>query len=105
MARSQDRSRGPIGEMFLAIVRLIFPVLLLVTAAAATVIYGSEPAAWLGNGDVGGKPFDTGLLALPLILFIVQLTNRRYGAGYAFTQVLGGVAAVIAVAVYASATI
>lgn len=101
MARSQDRSRGPIGEMFLAIVRLIFPVLLLVTAAAATVIYGSEPAAWLGNGDVGGKPFDTGLLALPLILFIVQLTNRRYGAGYAFTQVLGGVAAVIAVAVYA----
>jgi uncharacterized PurR-regulated membrane protein YhhQ (DUF165 family) len=100
MARSQDRSRGPIGEMFLALVRLIFPVFLLVTAVAATLIYGSEPAAWLGAADVGGKPFDTGLLALPLILFVVQLTNRRYGAGYAFTQVLAGVAAIIAATIY-----
>ena len=88
--------------MFLAIVRLIFPVFLLVTAAAAAVIYGSQPAQWLGNVDVGGKPFDTGLLVLPAILFIVQLTNRRYGAGYAFTQVLAGVAAVIAAALYAN---
>ena len=87
--------------MLLAIMRLIFPVFLLVTAAAGALIYGGEPAAWLGNGDVGGKPFDTGFLALPLILFIVQLTNRRYGAGYAFTQVLAGVAAVIAAALYA----
>lgn len=102
VARSQDRSRGPIGEMFLALARLIFPVFLLVTAAAAALIYGSEPAPWLGNGDVGGKPFDMGLLALPAILFIVQLTNRRYGAGYAFTQVLAGVAAIIAGAMYAS---
>ncbi len=101
MARPQDRSRGPVGEMFLALLRLIFPVFLLVTASAAALIYGSEPAVWLGAADVGGKPFDTGLLALPLILFIVQLTNRRYGAGYAFTQVLAGVAAVIAVAIYA----
>lgn len=101
MARSQDRSRGPVGEMFLAIARLIFPVFLLVTAVAATLIYGSERAPWLGNADVGGKPFDAGLLALPLILFVVQLTNRRYGAGYAFTQVLAGVAAVIAATIYA----
>lgn len=102
LARSQDRSRGVIGEMFLAIGRLIFPVFLLVTAAAAAVIYGSQPADYLGNLDVGGKPFDTGLLALPAILFIVQLTNRRYGAGYAFTQVLAGVAAVIAASLYAN---
>jgi uncharacterized PurR-regulated membrane protein YhhQ (DUF165 family) len=102
VGRSQDRSRGVIGEMFLAIARLIFPVFLLVTAAAAAVIYGSQPADWLGNLDVGGKPFDTGLLALPAILFIVQLTNRRYGAGYAFTQVLAGVAAVIAASLYAN---
>jgi uncharacterized PurR-regulated membrane protein YhhQ (DUF165 family) len=100
-ARSQDHVRGPVGEMFLALVRLVFPVFLLVTAVTATLIYGSEPATWLGIADVGGKPFDTGLLALPLILFVVQLTNRRYGAGYAFTQVLAGVAAVTAAAVYA----
>jgi uncharacterized PurR-regulated membrane protein YhhQ (DUF165 family) len=87
--------------MFLAIGRLIFPVFLLVTAAAAALIYGNEPAPWLSIANVGGKPFDTGLLALPLVLFIVQLTNRRYGAGYAFTQVLAGVAAVIAATIYA----
>jgi uncharacterized PurR-regulated membrane protein YhhQ (DUF165 family) len=87
--------------MFLALARLIFPVFLLVTAAAAALIYGSEPVPWLSTANVGGKPFDIGLLALPLILFIVQLTNRRYGAGYAFTQVLAGVAAVIAATIYA----
>ena len=102
MARPQDRARGPVAEMFLAVARLIFPVFLLVITATAAVIYGGEPAQWLGNLDVGGKPFDTGLLALPAILFIVQLTNRRYGAGYAFTQVLAGVAAAIAVALYAN---
>jgi len=102
IARPQDRSRGPIAETFLAFARLIFPVFLLVTAAAAAIIYGSAPVVWLGNGDVGGKPFDAGLLALPAILFIVQLTNRRYGAGYAFTQVLAGIAAVIAAMMYAA---
>jgi queuosine precursor transporter len=85
-----------VAETFLAIVRLIFPVFLLVTATVAALVYGSEPAQWLGTVDVGSKPFTTGLLALPLILFVVQLTNRRYGAGYALTQVLAGVAAVLA---------
>jgi len=98
---ARDRARGPLGEMALAVVRLVFPVFLLVTGVAAAVIYGGEPADWLGAVDVGGKPFDTGLLALPGILFIVQLTNRRYGAGYAVTQVLAGVAAVLAAALYA----
>jgi uncharacterized PurR-regulated membrane protein YhhQ (DUF165 family) len=87
-------------ETLRAIGRLIFPVLLLLAAAAAALIYGNEPAPWLGNLDVGGKPFDTGVLALPLLLFVVQLTNRRYGASYAFVQVLAAVAAIFAAALY-----
>jgi hypothetical protein len=115
MRRSRDRggrapvarpdeqaSYGAIGDTLLAISRLIFPITLLVTFAAAALIYGREPARWLGNIDIGGTPIDTGLLALPLSFFIVQLTNRRYGAGYASTQVLGGMAAIIAAAIYAS---
>ncbi|HUO93548.1 MAG TPA: hypothetical protein VMU22_11525 [Rhizomicrobium sp.] len=101
MGVMRDRTRGPLGELVLAVMRLVFPVFLLVTAIAAAVIYGSEPAEWLGTVDVGGKPFNAGLLALPAVLFIVQLTNRRYGAGYAVTQVLAGVAAVLAAAIYA----
>jgi uncharacterized PurR-regulated membrane protein YhhQ (DUF165 family) len=100
VARHAESSRGVIGEMVLAFARLIFPVFLLVTAAAAALIYGNEPALWLGDIDVGAKPLATGLLALPLTLFIVQLTNRRYGAGYAFVQVLAAVAAIIAAAIY-----
>lgn len=100
VGRNSEYSRGVLGEMFLAIARLVFPISLLVIAAAAALIYGNESAPWLGDIDVGGKPFDTGLLALPLTLFIVQLTNRRYGAAYAFVQVLGAVAAMIAAFIY-----
>lgn len=100
VARSADQGRGAIGEAFLASSRLIFPIALLVTAVAAALIYGNEPARWLGDIDVGAKPFDSGVLALPLALFVVQLTNRRYGAGYAVVQLLGAVAAVIAAAIY-----
>jgi uncharacterized PurR-regulated membrane protein YhhQ (DUF165 family) len=102
VARPAEGRRSAVGETFLAISRLIFPISLLVTMAAAALIYGHEPARWLGDIDVGGTPLDTGLLALPLSFFIVQLTNRRYGAGYASVQVLGGIAAVMAAAIYAS---
>ena len=98
----ENRRYSAIGDTVLAISRLIFPIALLVTVASAALIYGREPARWLGDIDVGGTPMDTGLLALPLSFFLVQLTNRRYGAGYASVQVLGGVAAIIAAAIYAS---
>jgi uncharacterized PurR-regulated membrane protein YhhQ (DUF165 family) len=102
VARSSDYGRGAFGEAVLATSRLIFPILLLVTAAAAALIYGDAPARWLGELDVAGKPFDTGLLSLPLTLFVVQLTNRRYGAGYAFLQLLGAAALGVAAAIYAN---
>jgi uncharacterized PurR-regulated membrane protein YhhQ (DUF165 family) len=85
----------------LAISRLVFPVLLLATIGAAAFIYGGEPVRWLGDPDVGGKSFTTGLLALPLTFFVVQLTNRRYGAGYAFGQVLVTGILALAAGIYA----
>jgi queuosine precursor transporter len=87
--RSFDNSRGTFSDVFLSVARLFFPVLLLVSLLAAAFIYGDKPAYWLGNVNVGGKPFETGLLSLPAMFFIVQLTNRRYGAGSAFFQLLG----------------
>ncbi len=98
--RSAEGSRGAASEAVLLVLRLVFPVLLLVAAIAAAFIYGSEPAHWLGGVDVGGKPLLTGLLALPLTLFIVQLTNRRYGAVYAFAQVAGAALAMTGIATY-----
>lgn len=80
--------------------RLVFPVLLLATAGAAAFLYGDEPARWLGNADVGGNPFASGVLALPATFFIVHLTNRRYGAGYAFAQVLLTAALVVGAMLY-----
>lgn len=97
VARPAAAAHGPIAALFLALSRLIFPVLLLATLAAAAVIYGAEPADWLGGIGMGGKPLDTGMLALPVSLFIVQLTNRRYGAAYALAQI-GATGALIAVA-------
>lgn len=98
--RHAEGGRGAFGEMIVGIGRLFFPIALLVTAAAAALIYGDAPARFLGDIDVGGKPFDAGVLALPLTLFIVHLTNRRYGASYAIVQLLGATAIVIAAAIY-----
>lgn len=101
MARSFDSSRGAFAEAIVAAARLFFPVLLLVSILAAVFIYGDAPARWLGGLNVDGKPFETGLLALPAILFVVQLTNRRYGAGSAFVQLLAASLVAIGLAAFA----
>lgn len=101
-AARRDAARGPIAETVAAFGRIFFPIVLLATVGAAALIYGNRPALWLGARDVGGTPFDTGLVSLPLTFLLVQLTNRRYGAGYAFVQVIGALAAAIATALYAS---
>jgi uncharacterized PurR-regulated membrane protein YhhQ (DUF165 family) len=60
----------------------------LATVGAAAFLYGDQPVRLLGILDAGGQPFTAGILALPATFFVVQLTNRRYGAGYALAQVL-----------------
>ena len=102
MPRRTELSRGATSEIAVGVARLFFPVLLLVTACAAAVIYGNQPARQFGFADIGGTPFDTGLVTLPLTFLIVQLTNRRYGAGYAVVQVLGATAAALAILMYGS---
>lgn len=100
-----ERRRSGLATTFLAGCRLLSPVLLLVATAAAALIYGDAPAGWLGNLDVGGKPFPVGLLALPLTFFVVQLTNRRYGASYAVAQLFIATAAIVAGFLYAGDTL
>ncbi len=98
----RDAARGPVAETVVAFGRVFFPIVLLATVGAAALIYGNRPALWLGSRDVGGAPFDTGIVSLPLTFLLVQLTNRRYGAAHAFVQVIGALAAAIAAALYAS---
>jgi queuosine precursor transporter len=90
--RPVEAPRSAVAEAFLAIARLIVPIALLALTVAAALLYGNEPAIWLGAVDVGGRPFGTGIVALPIALLVVQLTNRRYGASYALLQVIGAVA-------------
>jgi hypothetical protein len=89
IAKPQTDIAGPIGRAVGGAIRLVVPVLLLLTVGAAAFLYGNQPAAWLGNIDVGGAPVSLGLVLLPLSFFVVHLTNRRYGAGYATAQVIG----------------
>lgn len=89
VAKPQTDVMGPIGRVLGAAMRLLVPVLLLLTVGAAAFLYGNQPVAALGNIDIGGTPLSLGLVLLPLSFFVVHLTNRRYGAGYACAQVVG----------------
>jgi hypothetical protein len=85
--------------------RLVVPVALLLITGAAAFAYSNVPVSWITG------PNDTwltmGQLLLPLTFLAVHLTNRRYGAAYAFAQVIGawiiGVAAFQAIDVQAAA--
>lgn len=83
------RLKGPLRMT----ARLIVPVLLLVTLLGAAYLYSDDflllPRAprlirngWLAMSD----------LVLPAAFYTIHLTNRRFGAGYAFTQLVAGLA-------------
>lgn len=80
----RDSNWDRIGAGLAALGRLILPILLLLTTFAAMYLYQGEGVpeltprlgAWLSISH----------LILPLAFFSLQLTNRRYGAGYAFAQ-------------------
>jgi uncharacterized PurR-regulated membrane protein YhhQ (DUF165 family) len=74
-----------IARTVTAILRLILPVVFLLIAGAACVIYSDTLAA--GLGSLAGRPLSVGLALLPVTFFVVQLTNRRYGAFYAYAQI------------------
>ena len=85
-----------IGQGLAAFARLLIPVLLLITVAGASFAYAGVPAPVLSQPWM-----NLGLLLLPLTFLAIHLTSRRYGATYAFAQVVLAYGAVIALAVFA----
>ena len=82
---SSRKEPVPLVRMALALGRLLLPVALLLMVSAAAAIYGDQPAE--GLGTFAGKQLCLGLALLPVTFFVIHLTNRRYGAGYALGQV------------------
>lgn len=65
--------------------RLIVPVLLLLSALAASYIDMDARFSFLA--DASGRWFTAAHALLPLSFFAIALANRRYGPSYAFAQV------------------
>jgi uncharacterized PurR-regulated membrane protein YhhQ (DUF165 family) len=91
---SQHKTSGAFGRALAALLRLVLPVVLLLTAGAACIVYSDIPVE--GLGTFAGKPLSLGLALLPLTFFVIHLTNRRYGASYAFAQIVAAWAVAIA---------
>lgn len=96
-ARPQDEAGVPkrIGHALGAFARLLVPILLLATLGGASFAYAGTPSPiplrdWM----------NLGLLILPLTFLAVHLTSRRYGAAYAFAQIVLTYAAVAVLAAF-----
>jgi uncharacterized PurR-regulated membrane protein YhhQ (DUF165 family) len=74
------------GRLFRAVLRLVLPVMLLLTVGAACLVYTDISVE--GLGTFAGRPISLGLVLIPLTFFVIHLTNRRYGATYALGQVV-----------------
>jgi uncharacterized PurR-regulated membrane protein YhhQ (DUF165 family) len=76
-------------EIGLASLRLAVPVFLLMTLLGATYLYADALLpAWLVPGPARGAMPTVSDLVLPFAWSVIHLTNRRYGAGHAFAQLL-----------------
>jgi hypothetical protein len=84
---------GKIKRPALMVARLILPVLLLVTLLGAAYLYTDAFLALPGAPQpVANAMLVVSDLILPGAWYSVHLTNRRYGTGYAFAQLLIGLA-------------
>jgi uncharacterized PurR-regulated membrane protein YhhQ (DUF165 family) len=84
-----------IGSGVRAVARLIMPVLLLLASFAAIYLYLDTPATEVA-GSADGRWLTVGHLLVPLSFLCVNLTNRRYGPAYAFSQVVLALAVSVA---------
>lgn len=84
-SRSGNAARR-VSDALTAPLHLIFPTILLMTITAGAYLYGDTRVAWLGA--VIGEWLTLGHLLLPLTFLAIHITNRRYGAGYAFAQIV-----------------
>jgi uncharacterized PurR-regulated membrane protein YhhQ (DUF165 family) len=85
-AMSRRKAPGMLVQAMTGLARLVMPVALLLIVSAAAAIYSDLPAE--GLGTFAGKPLSLGLALLPVTFFVIHLTNRCYGAGYALGQVV-----------------
>jgi uncharacterized PurR-regulated membrane protein YhhQ (DUF165 family) len=86
--------RKPLRSLVGLAGQLAIPVLLLLVAGEACLLYSQmPPPVWIG----GDRAMPLGLLLLPGTFFVVQLTNRRYGGVAASLQLV--VASLAAVAI------
>lgn len=83
-SRFQDRPNRFVA-VIAAIFRMVVPVVLLLTTFAAAYLYNDTKLASLG---IPADGLTLGYLLLPTTFFAIQLTNRRYGPGYAFAQIV-----------------
>lgn len=74
------------GEALIAASRLYFPVSLLTATLFAIFALLDRSVPYLSNGGTPWLTWSHVLLAFAFLL--AQLTNRRYGPGYAFAQIL-----------------
>jgi uncharacterized PurR-regulated membrane protein YhhQ (DUF165 family) len=84
--RAEAVASGRFRDGFVVLFQLALPVLLLMALGAAAFVYGDRPVAWLGMHTA--QWLTLGHLMVPLTFFAIQLTNRRYGAGYAVAQIV-----------------
>jgi hypothetical protein len=107
--RGPPKPAGPLAQLAMALGRLVLPVAALLGAFAALWLFRFEPAhgfdflgqidgaldpeasAWPAWGGTG--PLTLGLVLQPLIYVVLNLVNRRYGAGLTLWTVFIGWAA------------
>jgi uncharacterized PurR-regulated membrane protein YhhQ (DUF165 family) len=87
-----------LGHGLSALLRLVFPVVLLVSVLAACYLYLDTKLSILA--DARGSWLSLGHVLLPATFFLIALTNRRYGASYAFAQVALAVGAIVCTVVF-----
>jgi uncharacterized PurR-regulated membrane protein YhhQ (DUF165 family) len=92
-----------ISEAMRAIARIIIPVLTLCAALAALYLYMDTALPYFADGRA--RWLTVSHLLLPLAFLTIHLTNRRYGPGYAFAQIVLAFAALGAAILFGGALI
>ena len=75
-----------LAEATRAVLRTVIPVLTLCAALAAMYLYMNSSLPYFA--DAHGHWLTISHLLLPLAFLSIHLTNRRYGPGYAFAQIV-----------------
>jgi uncharacterized PurR-regulated membrane protein YhhQ (DUF165 family) len=94
----QADKRRKAAALGLAVARLIVPVLLLLVLLGATYLYADALLPLQGwPVPIRNAGLAISDLVLPGAWYCIHLTNRRYGPGYAFAQLLAAMALTLAV--------